>query len=149
MVSENNRTFANAIRKECNVLSKTNEAIQHMNQIITNSYDKIAALCERHSVQSLYVFGSVLTPCFNADSDIDFLVHFNTADISDYVTNFFSLKHSLESELGRPVDLVEDKSIRNPIFRNNVDRTKVPIYGWNIAEIVFATYIGCYTFRNL
>ena len=104
VVSENNRTFANAIRKECNVLSKTNEAIQHMNQIITNSYDKIAAL-------------------------IDFLVHFNTADISDYVTNFFSLKHSLESELGRPVDLVEDKSIRNPIFRNNVDRTKVPIYG--------------------
>ncbi len=100
-----------------------------MNQIITNSFDKIAALCEQHSVRSLYVFGSVLTPDFNSDSDIDFLVHFNTANISDYVTNFFSLKHSLESELGRPVDLVEDKSIRNPIFRHNVDRTKVPLYG--------------------
>ena len=75
-----------------------------MNQIITNYSDKIAALCERHSVRSLYVFGSVLTPNFNYDSDIDFLVHFNTADISDYMTNYFSLKHSLESELGRSVD---------------------------------------------
>ena len=100
-----------------------------MNQIITNSFDKIAALCERHSVVSLYVFGSVLTPSFNSDSDIDFLVHFNTANISDYVTNYFSLKHSLESELGRPVDLVEDKSIRNPVFRHNVDKTKVSLYG--------------------
>ncbi len=100
-----------------------------MNQIITDSFDKIVALCERHRVLSLYVFGSVLTPNFNPNSDIDFLVHFNTADIADYVTNYFSLKHSLESELGRPVDLVEDQSIRNPIFRHNVDKTKVPLYG--------------------
>ena len=100
-----------------------------MNQIITKSTEKIVALCKQHSVVSLYVFGSVLTSDFNSDSDIDFLVHFNTADISDYVTNYFSLKHSLESELGRPVDLVEDKSLRNPVFRHNVDRTKVPLYG--------------------
>lgn len=100
-----------------------------MNQIITDSFDQITALCKQHSVMSLYVFGSVLTPGFNPASDIDFLVHFNTAEIPDYVTNYFSFKHSLESELGRPVDLVEDKSIRNPVFRNNVDRTKVSIYG--------------------
>ena len=100
-----------------------------MNQIITDSFDKIVALCEQHGVQSLYVFGSVLTPRFNSDSDIDFLVHFNTADMTDYVSNFLNLKHSLESELGRPVDLVEDKSIRNPIFRHSVDKTKVSLYG--------------------
>jgi len=100
-----------------------------MNQIIIDSLDKITALCKHHSVLNLYVFGSVLTPRFSSDSDIDFLVHFDTKDITDYVTNYFSLKHSLESELGRPVDLVEDNSIRNPIFRQNVDRTKVPIYG--------------------
>ena len=100
-----------------------------MNRIITDSFDKIVALCEQHDVQSLYVFGSVLTSRFNSDSDIDFLVHFNTADIADYVTNYFSLKQSLESELGRPVDLVEDKSISNPIFRQSVDKTKVPLYG--------------------
>ena len=111
------------------VEQKTQRNSVFMNQIITDSYDKITALCERHSVVSLYVFGSVLTPSFSSDSDIDFLVHFNTDAIADYVTNYFSLKHSLESELGRPVDLVEDKSIRNPIFRQSVDKTKVPLYG--------------------
>lgn len=100
-----------------------------MNQIITDSFEKIEARCERHSVQSLYVFGSVLTPKFNYDSDIDFLVRFNTEGITDYVTNYFSLKHSLESELGRSVDLVEDKSIRNPVFRHIVDKAKVLLYG--------------------
>ena len=100
-----------------------------MNQIITGSFDRIVALCEQHSVLSLYVYGSVLTPKFNSDSDIDFLVHFKTEGITDYVTNYFSLKHSLELELGRPVDLVEDKSIRNPVFRHNVDKTKIPLYG--------------------
>ena len=120
--------YRNPKDKALSYWNKTKHFI-HMNQIITNSFDKIAALCERHSVVSLYVFGSVLTPSFDSDSDIDFLVHFNTTDISDYVTNYFSLKHSLESELGRPVDLVEDKSIRNPVFRHNVDKTKVPLYG--------------------
>lgn len=100
-----------------------------MNRIITDSFDNIVALCERHSVLSLYVFGSVLTSNFTSKSDIDFLVHFNTDKIADYATNYFSLKHSLESELGRPVDLVEDLSIRNPVFRKNVDKTKVALYG--------------------
>jgi hypothetical protein len=126
LVSLNNCNFAASIGA---YLIGINKVLYNMNQIITDSFDKITALCERHRVLSLYVFGSVLTPSFNSDSDIDFLVHFNTDAIPDYVTNYFSFKHSLESELGRPVDLVEDKSIRNPIFRHNVDRTKVPIYG--------------------
>ena len=28
-------------------------------------------------------------------------------------------------------DSIEDQSIRNPIFRHNVDKTKVPLYGWD------------------
>ena len=44
-----------------------------MNQIITDSFDQITALCKQHSVMSLYVFGSVLTPGFNPASDIDSL----------------------------------------------------------------------------
>ena len=61
-----------------------------MNQILLDSYDKITALCKQHRVQRLYVFGSILTPRFTSDSDIDFLVHFNTSGITDYVTKFFS-----------------------------------------------------------
>ena len=99
------------------------------NRILIHSHDSISALCRKHRVRRLYAFGSVLTPRFNEDSDVDFLVEFNTAEIQDYLTNYFELKHGLESTLGRSVDLVEEKAIRNPIFKRNVERTKTPVYG--------------------
>ena len=43
--------------------------------------------------------------------------------------NYFDLKYALEDTMGRDVDLVEEKAIRNPIFRRNIDRTKMKIYG--------------------
>ncbi len=86
-------------------------------------------LCIAHAVAQLSVFGSVLTDKFNEDSDIDFLVSFNAMPIEDYVDNYLQLSMALGELLGREIDLVEDKAIRNPVFRSNVDRTKVQIYG--------------------
>ena len=77
----------------------------------------------------LSVFGSALTDRFNDDSDIDFLVSFDTMPIEDYADNYLQLMTALGDLLGREIDLVEDKAIRNPVFRENVDRTKVQIYG--------------------
>lgn len=47
----------------------------------------------------------------------------------DYSDNYFDLKFSLEKILERPIDLVEEKAIKNPYFRNALDRTKRQIYG--------------------
>jgi predicted nucleotidyltransferase len=47
----------------------------------------------------------------------------------EFFTNYFDLKYALEDTMGRDVDLVEEKAIRNPIFRRNIDRTKMKIYG--------------------
>ena len=57
------------------------------------------------------------------------VVNFNPIELNDYVDNYFSLKDSLENLLEREVDLLEDKAIKNPILRNNIDRTKQLIYG--------------------
>ena len=100
-----------------------------MNDIIRQSANTVRSLCDEHKVRTLYVFGSVLTPDFRDESDIDLLVDFDAATIPDYADNFFAFKHALEQTWGRRVDLVEDKAIRNPIFRSNVDRTKTIIYG--------------------
>lgn len=89
----------------------------------------ITTLCRKHGVKSLYVFGSVLTPSFSDKSDVDFLVEFDTDKIPDFFTNYFDLKYALEDTMGRDVDLVEEKAIRNPIFRRTIDRTKTKIYG--------------------
>ncbi len=91
----------------------------------------ISTLCSHHQVKQLYVFGSVLTPRFNDESDVDFVVEFHPINLEDYVDNYFSLKDSLEQLLGREVDLLEDKGIQNPILRRNIDQTKQLVYHQN------------------
>lgn len=97
--------------------------------IIERNIDGIIRLCHAHAVEQLSVFGSVLTERFNDKSDIDFLVRFGTVPVENYADNYLQFSLSLEELLGREIDLVEDKAIRNPVFRSNVDRTKVQIYG--------------------
>jgi hypothetical protein len=90
---------------------------------------KIVALCQKHKVNKLFVFGSVLTPRFNDNSDIDLVVDFKRNDVEDYFNNFFDFKYSLEELFGRDVDLLEEQTIRNPYLKKSVDATKTLIYG--------------------
>jgi predicted nucleotidyltransferase len=98
-------------------------------RIIDNHIDMIRALCSKHKVAQLFVFGSVLTDNFNKSSDIDLLVNFSGVDLYDYADNYFDLKTSLEKLLNRQVDLLEDKAIKNPFLRKSIDSSKQLIYG--------------------
>lgn len=91
--------------------------------------DTIRALCSKHKVVSLFVFGSVLTDHFKKSSDIDLLVDFSGVDLYDYADNYFDLKTSLEELFKRQVDLLEDKAIKNPYLRKSIDASKKLIYG--------------------
>ena len=91
--------------------------------------DKIKTLCAKHKVNKLFVFGSVLKDTFTNESDIDFVVDFEKLDLSDYADNYFDLKDQLESIFNRPVDLLEEKGIRNPYFRKQIENEKYLIYG--------------------
>ena len=104
-------------------------AIMVAMKLIQRHISQIAALCEKHKVKSLYVFGSVLTDRFNNDSDIDFVVIFDKAGVEDYFDNYFDFKYALQDLLHREVDLVEDQTIRNKYLRQNVDASKQLIYG--------------------
>jgi uncharacterized protein len=97
--------------------------------IIDRNIDKIRSLCSKHKVLQLFVFGSVLTDRFNADSDIDFLVDFSGVELYDYADNYFNFKFSLESLLKREIDLLEDKAVRNPFLRETIDTSKKLVYG--------------------
>lgn len=89
----------------------------------------INELCKKHKVKSLYAFGSVLTERFNDKSDIDFVVDFEKIPVNDYADNYFDLKFSLEDTLMRPVDLLEEKAIKNPYFKQNINQHKQLVYG--------------------
>jgi predicted nucleotidyltransferase len=90
---------------------------------------EIIKLCKSHKVKSLYAFGSVLTDEFNSESDIDLIVDFANIKVEDYADNYFDFKFSLQDVLKRPVDLLEEKAIRNPYFRKTVNQKRQLVYG--------------------
>lgn len=89
----------------------------------------INKLCQTHKVKALYAFGSVITEKFNENSDVDLVVDFQQIDVLEYADNYFDLKFSLEEILKREVDLLEDKAIKNPYFRKNLNEQRQLIYG--------------------
>ena len=89
----------------------------------------VSMLLEQHNVDTMYLFGSALTKNFSRTSDIDFLVNFGQVKLEDYFDNYIGLKSGLEQIFNRPVDLVEEKTIKNPVLRRSIDRNKKLIYG--------------------
>lgn len=90
---------------------------------------EIKKLCKKHKVRNLYAFGSVLTDRFNKESDIDLIVDFQNIPVEEYADNYFDLKFSLQEILKRPIDLLEEKAIKNPYFKQNVNQKKQLVYG--------------------
>ena len=63
------------------------------------------------------------------DSDVDFL--YTMQDVvpeMDYVDNFFDMLWALEALLGKKVDMVPGKNLKNRIFIEEVNNTKQIIY---------------------
>ena len=96
--------------------------------LIDTNRDKLNNLCEKHNVKELYLFGSILTDRFIDSSDVDILVQFGSVELEQYADNYFDFKEELEQLFNRPVDLVENQAIKNPVFRKVVDREKQLIY---------------------
>ena len=89
----------------------------------------IQKLCEQYKVRRLYAFGSVLTDRFKQDSDVDLIVDFEPLEVRQYADYYFNFKFALEDTLQRPIDLLEEKSIRNPYLRQAIENKRQLIYG--------------------
>lgn len=96
--------------------------------ILEQHKSEIEALCKKHSVQRLYAFGSVNTPGFRADSDVDFLVDLGEKPDFEYAEAFFQLADELEQILNRSVDLLTIHSLKNPFFIQKVEESKSLLY---------------------
>ncbi len=81
-----------------------------------------------HKVKRLYAFGSVLTEKFNGESDIDLIVDFEAMDVENYADNYFDLKFSLQDIFKRPVDLLEEKALKNPYFKQAINERRKVVY---------------------
>lgn len=100
-----------------------------MIKIIEDRLTEIIALCKKHNVKSISLFGSAAKDSMNENSDIDFLVQFSEdIEVLDYADNYFSFLEKLEKLMGKKIDLVSKNSLKNPILIEEIDRSKVDLY---------------------
>lgn len=110
---------------------------QILPEILRKNLPKIQDLCRRHKVKSLWAFGSVLTDAFGPDSDVDLLYELDESRITDdeYLSNWDSFFIELFRVFGKKIDLVHYPSLKNPYFIEDVENTKMLLYGQKPEEI--------------
>lgn len=100
-----------------------------MNTITPEHRKRIAELCRTYRVERLDLFGSATQGTFDAQhSDFDFIVRFADPDKPGVARRYFELAAELERLLGRPVDILTDRPIRNPFFAQSVAESQETIY---------------------
>ncbi len=91
--------------------------------------DDIRRLCADYRVHSLSLFGSSATlHDDDAPHDLDFLVEFKPEAIDNYADAYFGLLEALQRLFGKPVDLVVESAIRNPLFLESIQKTRTELY---------------------
>ncbi len=97
--------------------------------LIEDNRPAIEALCSKHHVARLELFGSAADGAFHEESsDLDFLVEFRAGHPNGPFHQFFDFQADLETLLGRKVDLVERSAMKNPYFIAAVNKTKDLLY---------------------
>lgn len=100
-----------------------------MIELVQNKLEEIITACKQHHVESISLFGSAAKKALHENSDIDLLVDFSDdIEVLEYADNYFSLSDKLQDILNRKVHLVSSKSIKNPILKNEVYKSKIDLY---------------------
>jgi len=89
--------------------------------------DKVESFCRKWKIRELSLFGSVLTGEFRSDSDVDVLVVFED-DAQWDLWDHMHAEQELEQLLGRKVDLVQKRAVRNPFRRHHILSHREVIY---------------------
>lgn len=87
----------------------------------------VEAICRELSLVRLDIVGSASRSDFAPDSDVDVLVTFAEGD--HLFRRYFELKEKLEQVFERPVDVIEERAIRNPYVKTMLGKDRVRIYG--------------------
>jgi uncharacterized protein len=100
-----------------------------MNLDVGSLAEPLRNICQQFRVERLYLFGSAACGDFDQErSDLDFLVTLEEQTEAEYADNYLQLAEALEQLFGRPADLVTERSIRNPYFRETVWTARQLLY---------------------
>jgi uncharacterized protein len=97
--------------------------------LVREKLPQIIEICKRHKVRRLSLFGSALREDFDPErSDVDLLIDFAPLEPGTRARHYLDLIVELEDALGRPADVVESHSLRNPIVQRAVQAGHQVIY---------------------
>ncbi len=101
-----------------------------MHAEIADRKEEIAGICRRYRVSRLEVFGSAArgTDFDPESSDVDFLVEFEPPTLPGLFRRFMGLNRELRAALGRKVDLLTVRSIKNRYLREAINRSREVVY---------------------
>ena len=97
-------------------------------QIPVEIFEKIVAVCRRHKVQRLSLFGSRVRGDSTESSDFDFIVDF-FPDARIGLFEYAGMQIELEEILGRKVDLVTRRGLKSVIRDRVLSEAKVVYAG--------------------
>jgi predicted nucleotidyltransferase len=84
----------------------------------------------------LHAFGSSVHGPFKSDSDVDLVVDLKVRDPLTFGELMLDLWDKLEAFFGRRVDLLTMRSVKNPVMREVIERTKVLVYDGDQAQVL-------------
>lgn len=95
-----------------------------MHAEIAKHRGEVAQVCREYRVRRLALFGSAARgDDFDLESsDADFMVEFDPPVPDDLPQRFFGLQGALSGALGRKVDLVRSRVMRNPYRLASMER---------------------------
>ena len=88
---------------------------------------RIKDFCRKWKITRMALFGSVLRDDFRPDSDVDVLVKY-ASDVDWPCYDYFAMRDDIEALFARPVDIVEEGTIRNPIKRRCIYENLETVY---------------------
>jgi len=90
---------------------------------------EIPPMCEKYRIAYVDAFGSIARSELKEGSDIDLIIEFSEPRREKISTRFFGFLHEVEDRFHHKVDLLTEKSLRNPFLKESVNRDRIRIYG--------------------
>jgi hypothetical protein len=98
---------------------------------LTPTPEALAAFCRRWHIAKLEVFGSIVREDFRTDSDVDFLVSFESGG-GPVGFDWFQIQEELAQLVGRKVDVLDRRLVeqsRNLYRRHHILNEATPVHG--------------------
>lgn len=99
-----------------------------MEKAVEENLQEIKNTFRKYGATRVFLFGSAASDTGNTTSDVDFLFSFPPEmDYETYANNYFLLLDALRKLLKREIDLVAEKTLKNPYLIESINANKIQL----------------------